>query len=118
MTWFIGIFTDILGACGMLLGGIIVFFLALLVIAFWLVVAALACIAVTALLRAGGFWFCRGMMAVTPETSAMHEHFKNKWLDMKHPSRIRRRKMVELGYTIRYDGPGGRHGWAMKPRQR
>ena len=96
MTWFIGIFTDILGACGMLLGGIIVFFLALLVIAFWLVVAALACIAVTALLRAGGFWFCRGMMAVTPETSAMHEHFKNKWLDMKHPSRIRRRKRWSL----------------------
>lgn len=26
--------------------------------------------------------------------------------------------MVELGYQIRYDGPGGRHGWAMKPRQR
>ena len=26
--------------------------------------------------------------------------------------------MVELGYTIRYDGHSGRHGWAMKPRQR
>ncbi len=94
MTWFIGIFTDILGTCGMLLGGIIVAILALLVIAIWLVVAALVCIAVTALSRAGWFWFCRGMMAVTPETSAMHEHFKNKWLDMKHPSRIRRRKMA------------------------
>ena len=26
--------------------------------------------------------------------------------------------MVELGFQIRYDGPGGRHGWAMKPRLR
>lgn len=26
--------------------------------------------------------------------------------------------MVAHGYQIRYDGPGGRHGWAMKPRQR
>ena len=26
--------------------------------------------------------------------------------------------MVARGYQIRYDGPGGRHGWAMKPRQR
>lgn len=25
--------------------------------------------------------------------------------------------MVELGYTIRYDGHSGRHGWAMKPRR-
>lgn len=26
--------------------------------------------------------------------------------------------MVAHGYQIRYDGPSGRHGWAMKPRQR
>lgn len=94
MTWFFGIFSDIFAACGTILGGIIVFLLALLVIAFWLIVAVFACVAVTALLRAGWFWLCRGMMALTPETSALHEWFKNKWLDMKHPSRVRRRKMA------------------------
>lgn len=94
MTWFIGIFTDILGTCGIVLGGIIVAVLGLLVVAFWLIVIALVGIAVSALLRAGWFWFCRGMMAVTPESSALHERFKNKWLDMKHPSRVRRRKMA------------------------
>lgn len=26
--------------------------------------------------------------------------------------------MVAHGYQIRYDGPSGRHGWAMKPRHR
>lgn len=26
--------------------------------------------------------------------------------------------MAEHGYAIRYDGHSGRHGWAMKPRQR
>lgn len=94
MTWFIGIFTDILGTCGMLLGGIIVFFLALLVIAFWLIVAIVAFIVVVAVVRAAWFWFCRGMMAITPEPSVPHEWFKNKWLDLKHPSRVRRRKMA------------------------
>lgn len=94
MTWFIGIFTDILGICGIILGGVIVFFLAMMVIAFWLIVVAVVGIAVSALVRAGWFWFCRGMMAITPETSAVHERFKNKRLDLKHPSRVRRRKMA------------------------
>ena len=94
MIYFFGMFSDILGTCGVVLGGIIVAILGLLVIAFWLIVAALVGIAVSASLRAGWFWFCRGMMAITPETSTVHEHFKNKWLDMKHPSRVRRRKMA------------------------
>lgn len=94
MTWFIGIFTDIFAACGTILGGIIVLLLALLVIAFWLIVATLAVVAVAALARAAWFWFCRGMMAITPETSALHEQFKNKWRNLKHPSRVRRRKMA------------------------
>lgn len=93
MMYFFGIFTDIFATFGAIVGGIIVFFLALVVIAFWLIVAAIVGIAVSALLRAGWFWFCRGMLAITPETSALHERFKNKWLDLKHPSRVRRRRM-------------------------
>lgn len=56
MTWFFGIFTDILGACGIVLGGIIVFFLALLVIAFY-IVAGLACVVIAlGLLYAIYYW--------------------------------------------------------------
>lgn len=94
MIYFFGIFSDIFAACGVILGGVIAFFLALVVIAFWLIVAVLVGIAVSALVRAGWFWFCRGMMAITPETSTVHARFKNKWLDMKHPSRVRRRNMA------------------------
>ena len=94
MMWFLGMFTDIFAALGTILGIIIVVILALLVVAFWLIVAAIVGIVVSALLRAGWFWFCRGMMVVTPESSTIHERFKNMWLDMKHPSRVRRRKMA------------------------
>lgn len=43
MTWFFGIYTDILGTCGIVLGGIIVAILALVVIAFY-IVATIACV--------------------------------------------------------------------------
>ena len=42
MTWFIGIFTDILGTCGMLLGGIIVAVLAVFMAVCWLFIGWLA----------------------------------------------------------------------------
>ena len=43
MIYFFGIFSDIFAACGTILGGLIVAVLALLVIAFYIVVA-LACV--------------------------------------------------------------------------
>lgn len=56
MTWFIGIFTDILGTCGIVLGGIIVAILALVVIAFY-IVAGLACVVIAlGLLYAIYYW--------------------------------------------------------------
>lgn len=96
MTWFIGIFTDILGTCGIVLGGLIVAVLALLVIAFWLVLAVSIGILVAALGRAAWFWFCRSMVAIAPESSSIHSWFNEKLLDLKHPSRVRRRNKAAL----------------------
>ena len=42
MTWFIGIFTDILGTCGIVLGGIIVAVLAVFMAVCWLFIGWLA----------------------------------------------------------------------------
>lgn len=58
MIYFFGMFSDILGTCGIILGGIIVFFLALLVIAFY-IVAGLACVVIALGLLYGIYYWLR-----------------------------------------------------------
>lgn len=57
MTWFIGIFTDILGTCGIVLGGIIVVVLAVFMAVCWLFIGWLAfCLALATVYAVLYYW--------------------------------------------------------------
>lgn len=99
MMYFFGLFGDIFSACGVVLGGIIVCILALLIIAFIIIIATVCVILITSIVQAIWYWFCYGMIKMLPEGLQIYDWFNRHYLDIKHPSRKRRRKRQKLSNT-------------------
>lgn len=92
MMYFVGFYSDIFSACGVLLGGIIVCILSLLIIAFIIIIVTVCFVLITSIAQSIWYWFCYGMTKILPEKSQIFDWFNRQYLDMKYPSRKRRRK--------------------------
>lgn len=73
-----GLFTDIFTTFGVVLGSIIAIILALLIVAFYLVMAVLGLILIYAIIKALWYWICRFFVWVFPDGSRAQRWFKDR----------------------------------------
>lgn len=97
--WRFDIFSDLFSAFGWFFGGLIALVLALLIIALCAIVVSVFVIVITAWIAALWTWFCRFMAWALPDGAKVQGWFKEKYLNLKYPSRVRRRKNKRLVTT-------------------
>lgn len=81
--WPSDIFAGIFSSFGAILGGLIAVVLALIIIAFYAVLAIIAVIVAYAIIKAVWYWICRLFVCLFPNGSNPHHWFEEQYKRMK-----------------------------------